>query len=142
MRPGLGTVKLWPDSVAALGVDPSTVPALHADVAKRLLAVPSPGSGEACPLRAIYVLNGGDEPGCTEVSGQEAFVELVRHSYAARFLGPNMAQADHFKRCAALAEAVSVRRLARLDGLARLDRFVERIEAEQATDHAGSGRLA
>ena len=45
------------------------------------------------------------------LGGQEAFVELVRHSYAVRLLQATGAAPTHIQQCAAVVRAVPIRRL-------------------------------
>lgn len=150
--PGLTTVKLWPPSLAAVGLDPDTVPRLHGGVEKRVLradgvpgGVPSEGP---LPLRALYVLEEGEGLALEPVRACDAFAEVVRHTYATRFIGPTRLigsaarEADHFRRCTRFLQSVPVRRLIRPNDLGGVDALVRLVEAERAqveAEHAARG---
>jgi len=134
--PGLPQLRLWPDAViASLGIDPESLPLVHPDFEKRIPntnhAAPS---DEPMPLAAVYVLGRAEEISIDPLRRQEAFVELVRYSYAARVLEGTKTSRQHFEQCADLARRVPVFRLSRprdLSMLADVARFVER----QVTEH-------
>ena len=128
--PGSTAVKLWPDSVVALGVDPSMMPLLHEGVEKRLLHVSGRDDAGPLPLRCIYVLDRGKAVASAPVQPRQAFSELVRHTYAVRFLGTAAVGARHFEQCTALAQRVPVRRLIRSDDVNELDLLTSHIESE------------
>lgn len=127
---GIEAVKLWPDSLEAVGRDPAAVPALHEKVEKRVLRPSNVVDRRARPLRCIYVLKHGEQVGSTSLPTHDAFSELVRHTYAARFLGDAAASPAHFNQCASVLQNVPVRKLVRPDDLGRLDELVDFIEAE------------
>src|SRR5262249_13261988 len=80
------------------------------------------------PLQRIYVLAFGEESEVEPLQPQEAFQELVRHSYAVRQLWATGTAPSHLQQCARLASCVPIFRLKRqrsLDALADLARFVE-----------------
>ena len=76
------------------------------------------------------MLDGGDTPTIEPIGGREALAELLRQSYALRFIGEAGVTAGHFLECAALARNVPVRRLRRPKGLALLPRIVSLIESD------------
>jgi hypothetical protein len=131
-------MKLWPDSVAAIGIDPDEVPLLHEGVEKRVLSVPERSSPRALPLRCIYVLEQGDEVSSTLVLARDAFAELVRHTYAARFLGAAAGGITHFRQCMALLREVPIRRLVRSNDVGKLDRLVAHVESEWGAQSKGA----
>ena len=79
------------------------------------------------PLKHIYVLATGERLEIESLLPQEALLELIRHSYAARF-GNHLLQATgmatHFKHCARLAQNTSVFRFRRPASLSVLDEHV------------------
>lgn len=128
--PGLAAMKLWPDSLAAVGIDPESVPTLHDDVEKRIWRVSEDVEPQPRPLRCIYVLDVGERISSSPVPMRDAFAELVRHTYAARFLGDAAVGVEHFKQCTSLLATVPVRRLTRPDDAARLADVAAHVESE------------
>ena len=127
---GLAVVKLWPDSVEALAIDPGKVPLLHEGVEKRVLRISEHDNPRDVPLRCVYVLERGEAITSAPFQTREAFSELVRHTYAARFLGAAAGGPRHFQQCSTLLQQVPLRRLARSDDMSQLDRLMAQIEAE------------
>lgn len=133
VSPGLATVKLWPRSLTAVGVDPHTVPRLHGGVEKRILRADGAPSGGPLPLRALYVLEEGEKLALEPLRARDAFEEVVRHTYATRFIGPVVRETDLFRRCTRLLQSVPVGRLVRPDDLGGVDALVRLVAAEHAT---------
>ena len=125
--PGFPQFKLWPNAVTALGDNPETLPLLHPDFAKRAFPVASGFPRGPLPLKHIYVLATGERLEIESLRPQEALLELIRHSYAARF-GNHLLQATgratHFKHCAALVQNASLYRFRRPPSLSVLDEHV------------------
>jgi hypothetical protein len=122
--PAFPQLKLWPDSVTALGDSPETLPLLHPDLAKRALRVSSTFPRNALPLKHIYVLARGERLEIESLRPQQAFLEVIRHSYAARF-GDDLLQATgiatHFKQCARLVQSTRAYRFRRPASLSVID---------------------
>jgi hypothetical protein len=126
--PGFPQLKLWPEAVASLGDTPDRLPRLHPQNEKRARRVADGFAQVPLPLRYIYILDAGPTLEVSSVPAQEAFVQLVRHSYALRFIGPNGATAAHFRQCARLAGQVPIACLKRpvaLDALPQLADLIE-----------------
>lgn len=125
--PGLPQCKLWPDAVTALGDSPENLPLLHPDFTKRAFRVTSGFPRGPLPLKHIYVLARGEYVEIESLSLQEALLELIRHSYAARF-GNHLLQATgmatHFKQCVALVQNANLYRFRRPASLSILDEHV------------------
>lgn len=125
--PGFPQLKLWPDAVASLGNGFEKLPQLHSQVEKRALAVDRDFPQTPLPIKCIYVLEEGNRHEMEHLQPQEAFIELVRHSYGARVL-QTVRASSHFLQCANLAGRVPVCRLKThrsLRALPDLARFVE-----------------
>lgn len=110
--PGLPQLRLWPDVVSSLGEDPSALVRIHPGLDKRARPVDT-GSLTALPLAGIYLLDEAPTLEIASISPPEAFVELVRHSYALRFLGNAGVTPQHFRQCVRLASSVPAYRLRR-----------------------------
>lgn len=135
--PGFPQCKLWPDAVTALGASPDNLPLLHPDFAKRAFRVTLDFPRGPLSLKHIYVLARGENLEIESLGPQEALLELIRHSYAARF-GSHLLQATgmatHFKHCARLAQNTSVYRFRRPASLSVLDEHVSMLINEMSRD--------
>jgi hypothetical protein len=127
--PGYPQLKLWWDAIAYLGDETEAWPRLHRQLEeKRSHRLLHGFSRVPLPLRHIYILAEGPCPAIEGLHTQEIFVELVRHSYALRFLGNPGATRLHFRQCVRLAGTVPIYRLKRprsLAGLSDVARLVE-----------------
>lgn len=108
VHPGFPQVKLWPASFEALEKRTEELAELHPEYAKRGFRPEERFASRALPLRRIYVLGESSDIEIQPLSAREAFMQLVTHSYAARFLQQAGAGPDHFKQCQTLADSVSV----------------------------------
>ena len=129
---GTASLKIQPEAARALGVDPGTLAPLHPDAEKR--AWPG-GTGEdaptATPITTLLVASAGTEPSLAPLAAPAAFLEVVRHTYGARY---DLAHrtgtgARHFHQVSALVRSTSSHRLVRGDDLARLAETAARVEA-------------
>lgn len=126
--PGFPQMRLDPEAVeATLETTPEELPRLHEDYRKRVGHADRRFQREPGPLRCIYILEWDDDFGIEPLNPQEAFVQLLQHSYAQRFLGETGATPSHFGKVNDLVETVPVVRLGRpldLDRLPEMVRFV------------------
>jgi hypothetical protein len=72
------------------------------------------------------VIADGERVEVVPLAGQEALVELVRHSFCAPLL-PTTGQGEHFRQCAALLRALPLFRLARPKAFAALPAMVRAV---------------
>lgn len=124
--PAIPRIKLWPESMEALALDPSSHDRVHAELDKRQLPAERDFPRESVPIGAIYVLSEG-EPGIEPLTGQPAVIEVVRHSYAVDLLQATGTQGRHFLQCSDLVSRVPVRRLSTgktLDGIAAIPALI------------------
>jgi hypothetical protein len=137
--PGFPQFKLWPDAVTALGDSPEKLPLLHPDFAKRAFRVTSGFSRGPLPLKRIYVLAMGERLEIESLRPQEALVELIRHSYAARF-GNHLLQATgivtHFKQCSGLVQNARIYRFRRPAPLSVIDEHASMLIHELSHDES------
>lgn len=126
--PGFPQMRLDPEAVAAaLDTSPDELPRLHEDHQKRIGRADQRFQRRPRPLRCVYVLEWGEDFEITPLRQRDAFVHLLQHSYAQRFLGQTAATPSHFTKVNDLVEAVPVVRLERprdLDRLPDMVRFV------------------
>ncbi len=129
---GFAQIKLVPDAArAVLGGDPENWPAVAPElnqIDKRSFMAPL--APRSLPLRHVFVLdspesaeNGGDDIQLIALSPQDALIQLMPHTFAARF-GELYLHGDrkktHFKQCARLVSACRVWKLSRRRDLALL----------------------
>jgi len=135
--PAYPQLKLWPNSIVALGHTPEELPVLHPDFTKRAFRITSGFPVAPSPLKRIYVIAVGRRLEVESLSPQESLVELLRHSYAARF-GNHLIDATgmgaHFKHCARLAQNTSVFRFRRPASLSGLDEHVRMLMDEMSSE--------
>ncbi len=125
--PAFPQLRMWPDAVTFLKDSPETLPRINPESDKRAYPALRRFVERPIPLRRVYVLALAEGTAEIEVvQPQEAFSELVRHTYGAWLLERTGATSSHFRQCAALVGSVPVCRLKRqcafstLPGLARL----------------------
>jgi hypothetical protein len=127
VMPAFPQFKLWPNAIIALGDIPEKLPLLHPDFAKRAFQVTSGFAHSSLPLTRVYVLAPGESLEIESLRPQEALIELLRHSYAARF-GNHLLQATgiatHFKQCARLVQNTRLYVFRRPASLSVLDAHV------------------
>lgn len=134
---GAGDPEVWPafpnqklcrDSIAAIGERAEAYPELHPALDKRVRSAHAGFSPDPVPLHALFLLADGPEIGASRLTGVAAFSQVVRHSYAARFLGADVVGGGHFQQILSLVQQVPVVQLTRprdLRSLAALGSFVE-----------------
>ena len=130
--PGTAQMKLYPDSVeASFGESAEALPQIWDLSPKRLRPV-AHVADVVRPLAAIYVLDFHDrtEAAIEPVGAQAACVELIRHSYALRFLLQSGATPEHLARSARLVKSVPVRRLFRPQGMTRIPETIDALERD------------
>jgi hypothetical protein len=131
--PGFPQVLLLPESAAALGRDPSSLPRVSPLSDKFKLDTPLGFSLEAVPLRRIYALADADQDAIEPLGGREAVATLVAHTFGILAFAQG-AKPAHFLLCAELVKRVPVRRLARSRRLERLTELARLVERDFADD--------
>lgn len=130
-HPAYPQQKLWPDTVAALGTDPATLPPLIATATKRALRLGGPFPTVPIPLQRIYILAEAATPALVPLAGPAALTECVRHSFCTGLLAQS-GDVAHFQQCAALLRQVKVMRLERPKDFATLSVVRRLIEDDLA----------
>lgn len=128
--PGFAQLKLWPETVAALGEPVDTLPRIDPRWEKRALSVDHGFHESLLPLKRIYVLAEGAAHSIEALDAQSALLELVRHSYGIRWLQP-VEPTSHLIRCADVVNRVDMRRLKIQQSLATLPSLVRLVEAHE-----------
>ena len=116
LLPAFPQIKLWPNSIEALGGNPEQMPRLSTLFEKRHYDVSAQFADTLLPLAHIFLLGVGDAVRMESVRAQDAILELICHSYSTRFaaqLLPGKEGARHLLQCSALARRVPISRLVR-----------------------------
>ena len=111
--PGHKRLKLWPDALALTGARQGELVA--EDYAKYFADVPADRSGQPLPLRAIVVLEAGDEPALFPVRGAARIALLDDDHYTAQLhaLANGHGRAERLALLARLGESIGVWRFVR-----------------------------
>jgi hypothetical protein len=128
--PAIPRLKLDAEPATALGYPAAALSRFDDDDLRLAYRVDEQFSHEPRPLGRVYVLAEGAELAVERCRPQEAFVELLRHSYALRVVGDPGASAAHFRLCARLTAAVPLYRLRRPRSLSALPDVVRLVESE------------
>jgi hypothetical protein len=126
--PGFPQLKLFPESAAQLVDDATALPRLHPEFEKRAARIGSRFAADPLPLRAVYELIAGEAERIETPPPQQAFMQLVRHSYLLSLLSATGASEAHFRQAVSVATRVPVGRLVRrrsLDELPKVAKLVE-----------------
>jgi HPr Serine kinase C-terminal domain len=128
--PGFPQVKLWSDAVTSLGGDPQTLERIRPKVDKYVQQYKTNFTLQPIPLKQLYILGMGTELDIEPIELQQAFKELVFHSYAVPFLKTAFSNPEHFRKCAKLINSVAISRLKRQRDLLALTEIVRLIETD------------
>lgn len=122
-------LRLMPDAVQSFGDDYKSLPKVHPAEEKRIQKAQRDFSPGQYPLRRIYIMGQDSENKIKPMEPQDAFVELIRHSYTVNLLKTSGAS-THLIQCAKLIEDVPVKRLNRSRDLTQLPQVVQMIEED------------
>ena len=135
--PAFPQLKLWPDAVTSLGMQPENLPQLVPHLEKRNRLLDRGFSDRSLPLKQIYVLGNYSHLKIKLLKPQEIFRYLTLNSYVVRFgdelLKAN--QAAHFAKLTQLAQNISIHHLLRPTDLGLLTETVELIENHVANKY-------
>lgn len=106
IMPGCPELKLWPDSLTALGQDAARLPKVGAGLEKRVLHFPEAFDPTPVPLRAVYVLESGHGAAITRVEGARRVATLWNLTYRSGFLAGPALQKQYFLQLARLEKIV------------------------------------
>jgi hypothetical protein len=145
--PGFPQLKLMPDAAAtALREHPQPTFSIAPGAEKRRLRIEDRFSEAALPLKALFVLFSGPLLGIHPLRSQCSALQLIRHSFAARFgksILSGQTACDHLKLCASLLQHTPICQLERPQSLALLPEtasFVETLlRAEPLGDRRNEG---
>jgi hypothetical protein len=131
--PAYPSLKLSEDVASALGMEHGRLDperALNSSMEKAYYPARDGFVDAPLPLRKIYLLDWGDRPATTQITGRDAFTALVREAYAPRFLGSAVSTPTFFEQCKQVVQHIPILRLTRPFDLSSLDRTVALIERD------------
>lgn len=142
IRPGFSRMKLWPDSIAALGMqDRDGDRLIHPEVTKIQKEMPVPIPRHNVPISAAFVLKRAEGVQQTEAQrlpAHQALQMLLRYTFMARY-GETKLGRDHLiahmKRCSAMVSNIPVYDLNICPDLGQLGHLADTI-AEVAAQSA------
>jgi hypothetical protein len=134
LLPGFPQLKLWPDSVAYLGLDPEKLVCIQPDFEKRGHRVDLAPPSTPQSLGRIYVLDSGEQEETERIGMQQAVIELVRHSFLIRYLGPTGTAPVHLNHCCRVVSSVPAYYLRKPAPMSRLPELARLIEAHATQD--------
>lgn len=140
--PGFPRVKLYNDSITAVGGDPLDFPLIHRFVEKRSFRHPDSFSREPIPLHSLYILSEGDNVGLERLGQASAFIELTRNTYVNRYLNALNAETKHFQQCQQLVSKLPVWRLDRPHDFSVMNEVCELLEDNVCKRAGEAGALA
>jgi hypothetical protein len=144
--PGFPHLKLYPNAIeGSLGEDPNHIPKINPAGTKRSYGATTGFSERPLPLRSLYILEyeEGDvsrTPYSETVTGSQACIELIRHSYVPRLLPEEAVSTGHFQRCARVVQSSEIRRLYREESFEGLQSIVALITEEQTITDVQEGK--
>lgn len=133
--PGYPQIKLFRDSVTAVGEIPERLPAAHPKNSKYAYFCEQ-FSHDPAPLSAVYVLNIDDEISIDRMGMPEAFIEATKHTHVSYYLRESGSFEWHFEKCRELVRSVPFFWLNRPHDYRRIDEVTEalRHHANELTD--------
>lgn len=130
--PGFPQLKLFPESAAQLTADARGLPRLHPEFDKRAARAESNFTQDPLPLAGVFELIDADHEAVEAPPPQQAFMQLVRHSYLLSLLPQTNGQQSHFRQAVRVAARVPVRRLLRRRSMADLPEVARLVEESLA----------
>lgn len=128
--PSFPQFKLWPEAANSIGKDSTFLPPLFEKAPKLSYKYNAGFQETPLPLHRIYILDMGTSHEITELTSQEAFIELVRHNRSVNVLQSPKFMALHMQQSINLLKNVSFRRLIRQPGLGELPELMKLVEQD------------
>ena len=136
--PGYGRVKLWADSLTALGLNPQDLSLVHPDFNKREYLIDQ-GDLKPVPLKYVYVLGRAAEPTIEPLSTSKALFKIMHNCYCMRFLKQmhhTLPAVEHFQQCSKLVQQTKISYLKRNNDFASIEKLIKLIEEESEKKRA------
>lgn len=133
--PGFPRVKLFADSLTAIGQNPADFPTIHRFVDKRSFELTGPFINEPSRLNAIYILCSGNRPRIKSSNKTNAFIEIIKNTHLNKFLAELNCQAEYFQFCRRLVQDVPVFSLVRSNTFNEIEQTGKQLESHVAKIH-------
>jgi hypothetical protein len=130
--PGAPRIKLFNDSIEAIGANPAQFPKIHRFVEKRSFRFFQPVSPAPVRLDAVYILTADDSINISRLNPVESFIEVIRNTHLNRYLEALNCQTEYFEFCRKFVASVPVFRLARPHDFEKIGRIGELLEKHRA----------
>jgi hypothetical protein len=127
VQPGYAQLRLLPQDATLFGYSLQPAPAASADKTRYPVLNGFPTVPQQ--LRRIYVLAEGTCRQIEEINAQDALIELIRHTYTARFV-TSRRSASNFTQCAGVATKIPIRRLRAGRELSALPEVADLVERD------------
>ena len=129
--PGISQLKLWPAALVAMGKDPNLFPKIYPTIEKRSFRVVERAEKQPVEVRALFLLDTGDEIEVLELLPKEALNRVMPHWYGMMFQGELLPFFDlrrHLEECIHLVSSTPVYMLKRPVSLELLPQICQAIE--------------
>jgi len=128
--PSFPLVKLWPEAASLTGKTNTRSDEIKPNWEKRIHEIDSDFVTTPLPLSKLYILDKAPTHSITPLTGQAAFVELIRYSRAAKSLSDPAFINQHFEQCTQLAQQIGASKLARQYSLDKMPEVIKLIEQD------------
>lgn len=118
---GYPRVKLFADSVIALGANPNNFPFIHRFVEKYSFHSANGFSSESMKLDSIYILSESENVSISKLNRISAFIEITKFTHANRYFEGMKSQERHFVQNTKLTERIPVFKLNRPHNFNKID---------------------
>jgi len=126
-HPGFPRLKLWQNSLQALGRDVQDLHRVHTQEDKYHLPIQAGFGSEPLRLRRIYILREADnaiQKSIGTIKGFEAVTQLADNTYQGRIVTHLDSKTQHFILCAKIAETAEICHLTRRMGFEYMEEVV------------------
>lgn len=138
--PGYPRIKLFEDSIAAVGENPQDLPLIHRFVEKRSFQCAENFSTAPIVLRAVYVLAEAETVSLEKLNAADAFIEITKNTYLNKYLEALDSLPEHFRQCRKLIASVPVYRLKRPHDFGLMNEVCAALE-DHLAEFAGGGEI-
>lgn len=111
--PGYPQIKLFSDSIEAIGLTPSSINTINNSTSKSLISTTGDFSVDPVKIGCIFILEKSDGIEINKLNSVSAFIETLRNTYLSNYLGQTESLSSHFQQCEALINSVPLFQLKR-----------------------------
>lgn len=111
--PGFPRLKLFPDSITSIGLNPKAMPLVHETFTKHFYKCPEDFSTKPIKIGCIFILKKDSRVGIEKMNPVAAFIELVRNTYLSSYIEATENTVQHFNYCQEIVKSIPVFELKR-----------------------------